>query len=100
MLNLKFDSEIHVFILFQLGKKSDFLIIDEATGIISAHPKMNQGFVKDEILTPSNLNKLGLRINAGKLESKHSMDVLNEILNPMFKLEVQFVKSVNCAFGQ
>ena len=76
------------------GKKSDFLIIDEATGIISAHPKMNQGFVKDEILTPSNLNKLGLRINAGKLESKHSMDVLNEILNDLCdKIERNFLNT-------
>lgn len=76
------------------GEKSDFLIIDEATGIISAHPKMNQGFVKDEILTPSNLNKLGIRINAGKLESKHSMDVLNEILNDLCdKIERNFLNT-------
>ncbi|WP_315392380.1 hypothetical protein [Prevotella denticola] len=85
------------------GKKSDFLIIDEATGIISEHPKMNQGFVKDEVFTPSNLEKMGLRINAGKLESKHSVDVLNEILSDLCdKIERNFLntrKSRGDVFG-
>uniref|UniRef100_A0AB33JIK2 ParB/Sulfiredoxin domain-containing protein n=1 Tax=Prevotella sp. GTC17262 TaxID=3236797 RepID=A0AB33JIK2_9BACT len=76
------------------GKKSDFLIIDEATGIISTHHKMNQGFVRDEVFTPSNLEKLGLRINNGKLESKHSMDVLNEILSDLCdKIERNFLST-------
>ena len=65
------------------GEKSDFLIIEEATGVISSHNKMNQGFVKDEIFSPSNLSKLGLRIKDGKLESQHTQEELTQLLDDL-----------------
>lgn len=74
---------------YDLGDKSDFLIIDEATGIISENPILNQGFVRKEILNPSNLTKLGIKIEAGTLVSQHSKselraifeDIINQIRN-------------------
>lgn len=74
---------------YNLGDKSDFLIIDESTGIISENPILNQGFVRKEILNPSNLAKLGMKIEAGVLVSKHSKaelraifdDIINQIRN-------------------
>lgn len=65
------------------GKKSDFLIIEEATGVISSHEKMNQGFVKDEVFSPSNLNKIGLRIKDDKLESQHTQGELAQLLDDL-----------------
>lgn len=74
---------------YDLGDKSDFLIIDESTGIISENPILNQGFVRKEILNPSNLAKLGIKIEAGTLVSQHSKaelraifdDIINQIRN-------------------
>lgn len=74
---------------YALGDKSDFLIIDESTGIISENPILNQGFVRKEILNPSNLIKLGIKIEAGTLVSQHSKaelraifdDIINQIRN-------------------
>lgn len=65
------------------GEKSDFLIIEEATGVISAHDKMNQGFVRDEVFSPSNLSKMGLRIKEGKLESQHTQEELTQLLDDL-----------------
>ncbi len=66
---------------YKLGEKSDFLIIDESTGIISENPILNQGFVRKEILNPSNLEKLGIRIEAGTLVSQHSKTELRAIFD-------------------
>lgn len=66
---------------YHLGDKSDFLIIDEATGIISANPILNQGFVRKEVLNPSNLEKLGLKVEAGTLLSQHSKTELRGIFD-------------------
>jgi len=79
---------------YQGGVKSDFIIIDESTGIISRHEKMNQGFVKNEVFSPSNLSKLGMRINDGRLESRHEKDELNEILEDLCsKVERDFLST-------
>lgn len=40
-------------------KKSFFQEIEEQTGLISQHPKMNQRFVKEELLTPKKLEEIG-----------------------------------------
>lgn len=87
--------ERDMFILkYKGGEKSDFLIIDEATGVISSHDKMNQGFVKDEVFNHSNLNKLGLRINEGKLESQHSQEELTQLLEDLcIKVEQNFLST-------
>lgn len=79
---------------YQGGAKSDFIIIDEATGIISSHEKMNQGFVKNEVFNPSNLSKLGMRIKDGRLESKHEQEELKEILEDLCsKVESDFLST-------
>ncbi len=66
--------------------KSDFLVIDEATGIISNYPFMNKRFVKDEIFTPSNLKKLGILIKDGVLKTPYRDDAFKEILNKIIEL--------------
>lgn len=74
---------------YNLGEKSDFLIIEETTGIISENSILNQGFVKKEVLNPSNLAKLGIKIEAGSLVTQHSKtelraifdDIINQISN-------------------
>lgn len=70
---------------YKLGEKSDFLIIDESTGIISENPVLNQGFVRKEILNPSNLEKLGIRIEAGSLVSQHSKAELRAIFDDIIE---------------
>jgi hypothetical protein len=52
--------------------KSTFLKIDEATGIISTNPHLNQVFVKNEIFTNEKLKEMGFEFNQYDLESKHS----------------------------
>lgn len=66
--------------------KSHFLLIEEATGMISNHPKLNQVFVKDEIFTQTNLHKLGFSANNEKFQSQYEKDsdakaVLNDVIN-------------------
>lgn len=65
------------------GVKSDFIVIEETTGLISSHEKMNQGFVKDEVFSPSNLSRLGLRIVDGQLETQHSEEELSQLLDDL-----------------
>ena len=54
--------------------KSLFLAIEEATGIITTNPHLNQRFVKDEIFKEEILRKLGFTIKNGSLYSIHSDD--------------------------
>lgn len=87
--------ERDIFILkYKGGEKSDFIIIEEATGLISKHEKMNQGFVRDEVFSASNMDKLGLRISGGKLESRHNHEVLIEILEDLCeKVEGEYLST-------
>lgn len=48
-------------------EKSLFLEFEEVTGLISKHEKLNQRFVKDEIITEKNLESIGFRIENKKL---------------------------------
>ena len=57
---------------FMGEQKSSFLILEEATGIISTNPYLNQRFVKDEIFREDILSLLGFSIHDGKLITKHS----------------------------
>ena len=64
--------------------KSTFLILEDATNLISSNPYMNQGFVKDEIFDPTTLHKLGLSTTGGKLKTKYqntqdTLSLLNHI---------------------
>jgi hypothetical protein len=60
--------------------KSTFLKIEEATGIISSNPHLNQVFVKDEIFTNEKLKEMGFEFNQDNLECKHSEDEAKAIL--------------------
>ncbi|MDE6113222.1 MAG: hypothetical protein K2G46_07450, partial [Bacteroidales bacterium] len=66
---------------YGLGEKSDFLIIDECTGVISGNKILNQGFVKKEIFNASALTQLGLKIDSGRLLSRHSKEELRQIFD-------------------
>ena len=50
------------------AKKSSFMIVDEATDLISDSPELNKGFVKEEVLHPTKLGQMGLYTNNGFLE--------------------------------
>ncbi len=63
------------------GPKSAFLKIDEATGIITNNPHLNQVFVKNEIFTNEKLKEMGFEFNQDELESKHSPIEAKAILN-------------------
>lgn len=62
-------------------EKSLFLIMDEITGMISANPHLNQGFVKNEIFREDILTKFGISLADGKILSKHSPAETQAILN-------------------
>lgn len=74
---------------FMKEPKSVFLLFDEATGLISKNIHLNQGFVKNEILTLEKLQLLGFAINEQGLQSRHSreddqvilMDLSSKIAN-------------------
>jgi hypothetical protein len=52
--------------------KSPFLILDEATGIISKNPHLNQRFVKDEVFRDEILESIGFSFIGGTLHSVHN----------------------------
>lgn len=68
---------------FMGQEKSNFLILEEDTGVISNNPKLNQRFVKEEIFKDETLNNLGFSIKNGSLHTVHSnedgYDILNDI---------------------
>ncbi|RPG36603.1 MAG: hypothetical protein CBB72_003960 [Muricauda sp. TMED12] len=66
---------------FMNGPKSTFLKIDEATGIISNNPHLNQVFVKKEIFTNEKLKEMGFEFNQDDLESKHTQSEAITILD-------------------
>jgi len=51
--------------------KSLFLILEEQTKLISSHPALNQGFVKDEVLTEKNLKEIGFGVQGDELVSNY-----------------------------
>jgi hypothetical protein len=73
--------ERDIFLYKFMGKgKSDFLIIEEDTGIIGAHPHLNLGLVKKEVFNPKNLKALGFAIQNGRFHSVHSNEETAAIL--------------------
>ena len=66
--------------------KSNFLIIEESTGIISENKKMNKNFVNNETLTIENLKQIGFSIKNEKLVSNYEEDVSKNILKEIVKL--------------
>ncbi len=65
---------------FMRKPKSDFLLLDENTHFISTFNHLNQRFVKDEIFTKDNLHGLGFSFKKGKLESTHTKEEAQMIL--------------------
>ncbi|MFA5668702.1 MAG: hypothetical protein WC967_05615 [Balneolaceae bacterium] len=61
--------------------ESTFLKVENATGIISKNPHLNQGFVKDEIFTNNKLKEMGFEFNQNDLESKHSKSEAESIFD-------------------
>lgn len=67
---------------FQHKEKSIFLMFDEGTGgFISKHQEMNQGFVRNEVLTENNLKNMGFEFNDGSLLTRHTDDEVMVLLN-------------------
>ena len=73
--------ERDIFLHKHMGEgKSAFFILEEDTGIISANPHLNKGFVKDEIFKKENLKALGFAVQSGRLSSIHSNEEASSIL--------------------
>ena len=63
------------------AKKSSFMIVDEATGLISDCSEINKGFVKKEVLNPTNLESMGFYTDSGFLEMAYqNQDDASKIL--------------------
>ncbi|WP_275098895.1 hypothetical protein, partial [Sedimenticola hydrogenitrophicus] len=78
--------ERDIFLHRHMGyKKSDYLIIEEATGLIGSNPAMNKGFVKNEIFRAENIKKLGFSTDSGELKSKYDAKTANIILLDLAK---------------
>jgi hypothetical protein len=61
--------------------KSDFIKFEEATGLVTAHEKeLNTVYAKDELLTSSELSKIGFRIQDDRVVSNYSPEDSSEIL--------------------
>lgn len=75
--------ERDAFVHYNMGKeKSFFLTLDEALdGYISRNGVLNRVFVKEEVLNDRTLTSIGIKINAGKLQSQHSKEELLLILS-------------------
>jgi len=62
--------------------KSLFISLEEATGIISNNPKLNQRFVKEEVLTRSNLESIGIGVDKdNNLFSIYDTDFTKTLFN-------------------
>lgn len=57
---------------FMKEDKSAFLILEEATSIISNNPHLNQRFVKDEVFREDILESIGFSFEGGELRSVHN----------------------------
>lgn len=66
--------------------KSLFLILEEQTKLISSHPALNQGFVKDEVLTEKNLKDIGFGVRGNQLVSNYDDEGQKKILEQVSSL--------------
>lgn len=57
---------------FMKEDKSPFLILEEATNIISNNPHLNQRFVKEEVFREDILESMGFSVESGELHSVHN----------------------------
>lgn len=63
--------------------KTPFLLLDEATGLISSNKHLNKRFVRDEIFNEEGLRKLGFLVGVDGLETRHSLEDSKAILDDM-----------------
>lgn len=66
---------------FMEQDKSPFLVLEEETKLISRNPHLNQRFVKEEVLKPEILEKMGFYVKDGSLLSVHSNEEASQIFN-------------------
>lgn len=67
-------------------EKSHFISLDEQTGIITNNDKMNQRFVKEEMLTKENLAKIGFEYKDNKFVSNYEKKTSNKIIESIIGL--------------
>ena len=68
------------------NETSVFLVLDEATGIISNNPTLNKRFVKDEVFSVGHLKALGIVVEKGVLKTPYKNDDFKAILNKIAEL--------------
>jgi hypothetical protein len=74
--------ERDIFLHKHLGyEKSTFLKLEEFTKMISNHPHLNQGYVKDEIFRDDVLERIGFSLKGDTLKSAHSKEEAIAILD-------------------
>ncbi|OJW15283.1 hypothetical protein [Mucilaginibacter sp. 44-25] len=74
--------ERDIFLHKQMGDpKSNFLILEEDTGLITSYPHLNQRFVKEEVFNEDNLHKIGFEVKNGKLHTSHNTHEAKSILS-------------------
>ncbi len=66
--------------------KSLFLEFEEVTGLISKHEKLNQRFVKEEVITEKNLESIGFSIQNNKLLFSSNKEDAEFILQSLISL--------------
>lgn len=75
-------------------EKSHFIILNQQTGIISDNPKMNQRFVKDEMLSIENLAEIGFNYDTKCVfVSNYSDDISKKIIDNIVSLVVNNIVS-------
>lgn len=63
--------------------KTAFLLLEEATGMISDNAHLNQRFVRDEIFNEESLKRLGFAVVDGAIHARYSQDKAISILNDL-----------------
>ena len=78
---MPFVLKLHLSVELSNQEKSNFLIFEEYTGMISSNPHLNQGFVKSEILSDKNLKAVGFEFKGGNFLSKHTVEEIKSIFS-------------------
>lgn len=82
--------ERDIFLHRHMGEeKSDFLVINDSTGLIDQYGELNAGFVKDEVLSRNTLGKLGFWVKNGELYTCHSDSDATRILGSVARLVIE-----------
>ncbi len=74
---------------FKKKGKSSFLKFEEATGLISKNPELNENIMKNNILTESKLKEVGFSFDQkDNLISVYDEELANKILNKITELKI------------